>query len=118
MATRSHRRVDLKRLVHRTLLVGVGLSGLLLTAGLVLLLIEGNEHAADEVPDVRRLAEQALAGNGTAVVQIGLIVLMLTPAWRVIVLGIGWAMSRRWRMAAVAAIVAALLAVSVTLGVK
>jgi uncharacterized membrane protein len=63
------------------------------------------------------LFTQAIAGDGRSMINVGLIVLMLTPVVRVLMLAVGWSAARHWWMAGVAATVAALLAVSMALGV-
>lgn len=106
----------LARLVHLTLLGGVIASAVLLLLGLVM--ARGHEESvAEPVNQLGRLIERALSGDGVAVLDTGLIVLMLTPVCRVIVLGVGWSLRREWSMAAVALTVAILLAASVFWGV-
>lgn len=106
----------LARAVHWTLLGGVIVSAALLVAGLVL--AHGTPGAPVEpVSRLGRLVARALAGDGVAVLDIGLLVLMLTPVGRVAVLGIGWLLGRQWAIALVALTVAAMLVVSVALGV-
>jgi hypothetical protein len=105
----------LEKVVHWTLLGGVIASAGLLAYGLVLVLAS---HAprAEAVHDPGALLRLALRGNGVAVLDLGLIVLMLTPAARVVVLGLGWLVRRQWHMALVAVAVAALLSLSIALG--
>ncbi len=106
----------LGRMVHCSLLTGVLISGTLMVLGLVLAI--GQQPPRHEaVADWRLLATQATAGDGRSLISLGLIVLMLTPVVRVLVLAVGWSVGRQWWMAGVATIVAALLAVSMLLGV-
>lgn len=106
----------LARVVHLTLLGGVIASAALLLLGLVM--ARGNEESvAEPVNHLAKLIKRALSGDGVAVVDTGLIVLMLTPVCRVIVLGVGWSVRRNWSMALVALTVALLLSASVFWGV-
>ena len=59
---------------------------------------------------------KAAKGDGTAILQLGLLVLMLTPVARVVVLAVGWLVDREWRFALVALFVFALLMTSLILG--
>ena len=63
------------------------------------------------------LLNMALHGDGVALLDLGFLVLMLTPLARVFILGIGWGSERRWRLAAVAFTVLGLLAISMLIGV-
>ncbi len=106
----------LGRAVHRCLLSGVLASATLMLLGLFLAL--GQQPVEQEpVTDWPRLFARALAGEGRALVDVGLIVLMFTPVVRVIVLAVGWLAARQWWLAAVSLTVAALLGVSVAIGV-
>ncbi|MEX2112423.1 MAG: DUF1634 domain-containing protein, partial [Pirellulales bacterium] len=71
----------------------------------------------EPLTDWPRLCGRALEGDGRAMMEVGLIALMLTPIVRVIVLAIGWLVGRQWWLAAVSLTVAALLGLSVAIGV-
>ncbi|HEX4070626.1 MAG TPA: DUF1634 domain-containing protein [Planctomycetaceae bacterium] len=105
-----------RRWVQRTLACGLAASALLLIAGAVLVFTrhEGAQQAGafKLVATVSRAAH----GDGTAVMTIGLLILMLTPVARVIVLGLDWLLERERLFAAVAATVLTLLVISVVLG--
>jgi hypothetical protein len=116
-AGRRPRARGLERAVHRSLLGGLLASGLLLVAGLAIVLATGEQRGAGPPPPFATLLAGAAAGRGVAIVDVGLLILMLTPALRVAVLGFGWARARELRFALVAASVLALLVVSVLLGV-
>ncbi len=106
---------SLGRVVHRTLLGGVILSAALLVCGLSVSLVQG--AGADEAASgLGQIVRGAAAGQGVAMVNLGLIVLMLTPASRVAVLAVGWASRGRWRQAGIALAVALLLGISIVLG--
>jgi uncharacterized membrane protein len=106
----------LTRVVHRTLLAGVLASAALLIIGLALAL-SGQAAQAEPVTDWPQLFAQAATGDGRAVIDLGLIVLMFTPVFRVLVLALGWLAERKWWLALVAIAVAIMLAMSVAIGV-
>ena len=116
MADRSepHR---LERWVHRTLLVGLVLSGLLLTTGLVLVLLRGQARPEGRPPSVDSTVREATGGDGVAWLDLGLLALMATPMLRVAVLALGWGLAGERRFAAVALAVLGLLGVGIALGV-
>ena len=110
-------RSRLARWVHYSLRAGVVASGLLLGAGLVAGTVRGRPPFQREpLPPGAALAAAA-AGDGAALIDLGLLVLMATPVVRVAVLAVGWAAAGDRRFAAVAAAVLALLGVSLYLGV-
>ena len=64
-----------------------------------------------------QLFRSALDGDGFAVLDWGVVTLMLTPLLRIIVLATGWAWRRDFRFALVALLVLALLTASLLIGV-
>ena len=102
--------------VHRVLLAGVLAAGLLLAAGLAVAPAGGRPRPAGPPGPVRELPGRAAAGDGVALIELGLLVLIVTPAVRVAVLAGGWAAAGDRRFAAVAVVVLALLGLSVWLG--
>ena len=115
MSQQESRGDPLGRMVHWTLLSGATASAALLICGLSVMLVQGPPQL-EVVHGFGQLVPRALAGEGVAIVDLGLVVLMLTPASRVVVLAVVWTIRRQWRMAAVALTVAALLAFSIGLG--
>jgi uncharacterized membrane protein len=112
----SHHVDPLRHVVHYSLLCGVALSGLVLVIGLTLGLGQAPvEHKTP--PHLAALLRQAFSGQSTAVLNLGLLILLLTPLFRVATLSLGWAIRRQWLFAAVAALVLALLLTSMFLGV-
>jgi len=106
----------LRHIVHYSLLGGVALSGLVLVIGLTLGLGQTPvEHKTP--PHLAVLLPLAFSGQSTAVLNLGLLILLLTPLVRVATLSLGWAIRRQWLFAAVAALVLALLLTSMFLGV-
>ena len=110
--TEGHR---LKKWVHYSLLAGLAASGLLLLAGLVIALVRREARPEGPPEPLPTVIRGALAGDGVACLDLGLLALMLTPVLRVCVLAIGWSLSGERRFAVVAAIVLATLSLSLVL---
>lgn len=108
----------LGRWVHRTLLSGLVASGLLLASGLAVALARGLATRSGPPPPLRAVLAGATRGDGSDLLDLGLLVLIATPVVRVAVLAIGWAIDRNWRFAAVALAVLALLGAGMALGVR
>jgi hypothetical protein len=108
--------VRLARWVHRILLTGVLAAGLLLAIGLAVGVATGNPRPIGPPAPIQSLPARLGAGDGVAMIELGLLVLVLTPCMRVVVLAIGWGFAGDHRHSAVAAIVLALLGLSVWLG--
>jgi uncharacterized membrane protein len=112
-------RPDATRLAHRVhlvLLIGVAAAGLFMSAGLAIAGARGEPRPVGRADQIRTLPTRLAAGDGVALIEAGLIVLIVTPGLRVAVLGAGWAWARDWYGAAVAAAVLMLLAASVWVG--
>jgi hypothetical protein len=106
----------LEHWVHRSLLAGLLASGVLLAAGLAAAAAKEQPGPPENPRPIALLVTDALRGEGEALMTLGLLVLMATPVARVGVLAVGWAVEGERRLAAVAAAVLALLAVSLYLG--
>jgi uncharacterized membrane protein len=106
----------LARSVHITLLVGLLISAALLVLGASLVLASHQPRPQGQPEGLSSLLSQAASGNGAAILNLGLLVLMFTPVARVIVLAAGWLLDRQWRFGVVALCVLCLLALSVILG--
>ena len=119
--TKSHQQDEnetklLARLVHFSLLGGVVISGVVLTLGLVLVFWSGEERAEKQVVHLAAILRSAAQGDAVAILQVGLLLLMLTPVARVAVLAWGWWYEGdRW-LAWVALSVLGLLSASLWLG--
>lgn len=113
--TEDQQEVRLAQAVSWTLLCG-------LTASVVLILIGWLLTVTKEPPEnmhdtgLLALPARAAHGDGTAVLEMALLVLMLTPVARVLILAIGWSRSRDWTFSLIAFCVLALLSLSVLLG--
>jgi uncharacterized membrane protein len=102
--------------VHRSLLAGLVLSGLLLSAGLMATWIGDQPQDGDSPQPLAAIVENALRGRGEALMTLGVLALMATPIVRVGVLAAGWMIEGDWRFAAIAGAVLTLLGVSLYLG--
>jgi uncharacterized membrane protein len=93
-----------------------------LTVSVILILLGWFFAGRTEPPEnthirgVLALPSRAVHGDGTAILELGLLVLMLTPVARVLILAIGWARTKDWTFSLIAFFVLALLALSVLLG--
>ncbi len=111
----DQRENRLARAVSWTLTTGLTASVVLMLLGWAFTLkrTAPEHHAAKGWLALSRLA---LQGDGTALLALGLIVLMLTPVARVFILAVGWARDRDWTFSLIAFCVLALLSLSVLLG--
>lgn len=107
----------LQRWIHAILLGGVVTSGLVLAAGLALVLAAHQPRPAEVPPSVYQLLTRAAHGDGAAVIHAGLVLLMLTPLVQVSAATVGWLITGQRRFALAAAVVLALLVMSLWLGV-
>jgi uncharacterized membrane protein len=107
----------LEHAVHLTLLAGLAASGVLLIAGLALSLAHGHSQPSGPPPPLAVILRGALREDGISLINLGLLVLILTPLMRVLVLALGWTAQRQWRFAAVSCTVLGLLILSLVLGV-
>ena len=113
-------KADPRRLdhwVHRTLLAGLVVSGVLLATGLAIMLTQGNKEAP-QYESFTSLLQDAGQLQGPAVTTLGLLALMITPILRVVVLLGGWTSKRDWRFAGVALTVLVLLCISLGIGAR
>lgn len=116
MTDRHQSTSKLAHWVHWALTAGVAMSAVLLLMGLVVT-FSTHEPRPEGVPEAGfELLHHAIQGHGPAILNLGLLILMLTPALRVSVLAIGWFWERDWVFTAVAACVLALLTTSLFLG--
>ncbi|HTQ40387.1 MAG TPA: DUF1634 domain-containing protein [Pirellulales bacterium] len=107
----------LARAVHWSLLLGLVCSVLLMIAGLFLAFLKDQPRPTSLITKLPDLLRMAADGNGVACMELGVLVLMLTPVVRVMVLAVGWMARREGRMALVALTVLLLLAISIMLSV-
>jgi len=102
----------LSKAVRRTLQIGLTAAVVLIVVGWVVIVTKGRGSDAPET----RLFSRALHGDGTAILSVGLVLLMLTPVARVAVLAIGWLLRRDFTFSLIAFFVLTLLGLSVLLG--
>jgi uncharacterized membrane protein len=105
----------LARVVRWTLLSGLIASVLLLLAGWTMRVVRPPAERQSGVV-VPTLVVRAAEGDGAALVELGLVILMLTPVARVLALAVGWLVHRDWTFGLIACCVLALLVLSVLLG--
>lgn len=111
MPAEVHGRRSERRVVAALLRAGLAVSAGSMTVGLSWAVAAGRLAALP-----LRLGELDGSRAGALLMGIGLIVLALTPAARVVALVIDFSIERDWRFAAVAAGVAALLSIGIALG--
>jgi uncharacterized membrane protein len=102
----------LMHVVRRTLQSGLTVSAVLILLGGVLAIT----RSPARYPRDSGMVYRAMKGDSSAMLNLGLIVLMLTPVARVLVLAVGWFRSRDWTFSLVAFCVLALLVLSILLG--
>jgi uncharacterized membrane protein len=103
---------QLERAVRWTLMSGLTASVLFVLFGWLIALT----RQVPENPHDTGILSRAAKGDGPAILELGLVVLMLTPVARVLVLTIGWLWNRDWTFSLIAFCVLALLGLSVILG--
>lgn len=100
------------------MVLGAGLAGgvVFMLAGVLSAVISGTTgHRALGFGDLRHgLAE----GDPTALMSVGILLLIATPAARVILLGVAFARLREWAFLAASVVVLAVLALGVILGLR
>lgn len=111
----EHRQHRLEHWVHWTLLGGLSVSAVLLVAGILAMLAQGEPAATPHQP-LGELVRESTQFKGPALTVLGLLVLMITPILRVVILLLGWTLQREWRFSAVSLVVLVLLIVSLLLG--
>lgn len=102
--------------VHISLLGGLLLSASLLVLGAARVLASHQPHAETRPEGAVIIFTKAARGDGVAILDLGVLILMLTPVLRVVVLAVGWLASREWRFGLIALTVLALLVTSILLG--
>jgi hypothetical protein len=116
--SRTEESHELGHWVHRSLLAGLTLSGLLMIGGFLRVLSVAEPRPEGTPAPFLILLDQAAHGDGIALMNLGLLALMATPVLRVVVLAAGWGWRREWRFLAVSLTVLALLGISMVLGVR
>jgi uncharacterized membrane protein len=103
-----------RRLVVAVLRAGLALAAALLTAGLALAV--GEARLTSHPVALSQILPFLARGRPSGYLAAGVLVLVATPAVRVLVLAAGFARERDWRFAAVALAVAAILGLGVAVG--
>jgi uncharacterized membrane protein len=107
----------LNRIVSWVLLLGLASALVLMCLGAILGLLSPTSLVPHTTAP-RDLLNGLLHGAPVAFMSLGLMILLATPAMRVLVLLLGYLQRRRWLFAAIALLVLAVLAVSVVVGLQ
>ncbi|MHB8946699.1 MAG: DUF1634 domain-containing protein [Bacillota bacterium] len=111
-AERKRVDVDLNHILHYVLLIGVMVSIGVMLLGLVLLAFNPGAASHQTGPIVATVGA-AFHGNPMAIITVGILLLMATPAVRVVTCLIGFLAERDWVYTAVAVAVALVLTFSI-----
>jgi uncharacterized membrane protein len=115
MDTDKERQID--HLIHYTLLAGVSTSAILLILGLLIILVRDTPRP-EVAPPLSEILRQAFMANGTDLVYLGLLLLMITPVARVMMLVYGYARIGWWRFTLISLLVLLLLGIGLALGIE
>lgn len=111
----SVERRDLDNVVHRLLVIGLGLSSLLMIIGLALDVIL-HRQMPTAIPDLREVIVRVVSGRPSGFLSLGLLALLATPIVRVIGSIAAFLYERDWRYALVSLSVLLIVLLSVILG--
>jgi uncharacterized membrane protein len=106
----GHHMARLNRLIQVSLISGLTLSMLFMIIGAVLYFIHGSAQATGSV------LSGVAAGNPISFMLLGIIILMITPAMRVVVAAIGYLLEGDWVYALVSFGVIVVLTASLLIG--
>jgi uncharacterized membrane protein len=115
--TENQKEDRLAHWVHKSLLFGVVLSGIVLGVGLFQDAQRGPNEPAGEHDKIGEVIQGSEHADGVSLINLGLLLLMATPVLRIAVLTLGWFMTSDRRFAVIALAVLVLLAISIVLGV-
>ena len=104
--------------ISKLLRIGVVIAAAVIAVGLIQLLITGQTgYAPDEYPhQLHGIIEGLGSWKSAAVIEAGLLLLILTPVFRVLVSLIAFAQEKDYRFVAISAIVLVILIISFVLG--
>ncbi|MDN5326612.1 MAG: hypothetical protein PWP41_1308 [Moorella sp. (in: firmicutes)] len=112
---KNEREYSLDHVVSRVLLAGVLASVVLMLLGMVLLALNPGLAQANVLP-VGQVLKLVPHFHPMALIDLGLLVLLLTPLARVIIAGLGFALEGDWLFASIALLVLAVLVISLVVG--
>lgn len=106
--------------IARVLRVGAFLSTLIMLAGVLLLVFRGGASGAAAVHFVtlRELLPQLVRFNPEAVMELGVLLLLMTPVARIIIAVIGFAMERDLKYVFISLAVLAIVLFSIAFAIK
>jgi uncharacterized membrane protein len=113
--SQGHHTARLNRLIQMTLIIGLSLSMLFMITGTALYVLHPPAAGGPAIAAGQLLPGLA-GGDPMAFMITGMIVLMVTPAFRVAVAALGYVLDGDWTFALVSLGVAAVLALSVFIG--
>ncbi|AKX93114.1 DUF1634 domain-containing protein [Neomoorella thermoacetica] len=111
----KNREYSLDHVVSRVLLAGVLTSVVLMLLGMGLLALNPGLAQANVLP-VSQVLKLIPHFHPMALIDLGLLVLLLTPLARVIITGLGFALEGDWLFAAIALLVLVVLVISLAVG--
>lgn len=98
--------------------VGLYLSFIAMSVGLVWWFATGAPGTATTTMPIDEIPSELLAGNPLALLTVGVLVLLATPAATLLTELVTYTWARNWRFAGIAALVAAILLVSIAFSMK
>jgi uncharacterized membrane protein len=114
----------LQRQISLLLRIGISASGLLMAVGFIMLFISGDSTSDQSLKSGWSIFRTVMDGQGGQVFRnptlylfSGIIVLMLTPIFRVIFSLIGFAAEKDWRYAIISGIVLVVIAASISFSI-
>lgn len=114
----DHRdEMRLNSVISKVLVVGLLTAVFLLVVGAILAIAHPGS-ASVHISSLTDIPQQLVEGEPAGFLQLGLLVLLLTPFVRVLALGVLFATRRQWLFTGISIVVAALLAVGVALGMS
>jgi uncharacterized membrane protein len=113
----TNKERQLERLIHYTLLVGVSVSAILLTVGLLIVLVRDTPRP-EVAPPLNEILHLAFMANEVGLLYLGLLLLMLTPMALVMMLVYGYTRIGWQRFALISLLVLLLLGTGLASGLK
>lgn len=101
-----------QRIIQWLLRGGLIIAVVLMATGLAMKIAAGARHA----PGVKMFSIGSTGSTADTLMALGVLVLALTPAFRVVALVVLWARERDWRFVAVACLVVVTLSIAVLIG--
>lgn len=110
-------RRELNEVVRSMLIVGLSVSTVILIIGLALSVV-GHQSLSNHVSELGNLLTRVRSGAPDGFLDLGILVLIVTPVLRVVGSLIEFINKRNWRYAGISALVLSILTVSVIIGAR